>query len=371
MLKRLMKRALIIAGPTGVGKTDLAIRLARSVDGELISCDSVQVYRHLIIGANKEHMPDGVKQHLVDFVDLDQHFTAADFYEKCFETVREVSERGKVPILVGGTGFYMDWIVRGRPSAPATDPEVMSKVEDELCSVETWKDKLAVLELVDPDYAASLSENDLYRLKRALCVHRQTGNPLSSFSKKSPLQHDWRCFYLTADREALNRRIDVRCEKMIQCGLIHETKDLLSSGLLLKDSSPGRSIGYQETIQFLESSKSVDEFKAYLKNFQAVTRQYSRKQETWFGRMSEFKWIERPSLGEPLSDDFVNKLMNWFSMEKETFEVEIGPLNEKTRKLISCDKETNNKRMKKYSSRPEIFESDSKIIEFLAELNLD
>lgn len=366
-----MKRALIIAGPTGVGKTDLAVRLARSLDGELISCDSVQVYRHLIIGANKEQTPDGIKQHLVDFVELDQGFTAADFYEKCFQTVDDVLGRGKIPILVGGTGFYMDWIVRGRPSAPATDPVVLEKVEDELSSLETWKEKLAVLESVDPDYAASLSGNDLYRLKRALCVYRQTGNPLSSFSKKFPQQYDWRCFYLTADREALNRRIDVRCETMIHRGLVKETDELVSSGLLLKESSPGRSIGYQETIQFLESNRTIEDFRAYLKKFQAITRQYSRKQETWFAKMSEFKWIERPNLGEPLSDDFVEKFTDWFKTEKDSFEQDISLLNEQTRRLICLDKETNNKRMKKYSSRPEIFDSDSKIEEFLGGLNLD
>lgn len=365
-----MKRAIVIAGPTGVGKTELAVRLARKLNGELISCDSVQVYRHLEIGSNKESMPDGIPQHLVDFVDLDQPFTAADFFKACLETVEKVGAEGKVPILVGGTGFYLDWIVRGRPSAPATDPESLEAVRVELASLPDWKSKLSLLSSVDPEYAKSLSGNDLYRLERALAVHRHTGNPLSSFQKQSPVDYDWRCFYLTGDREGLNRNIDVRCEKMIKRGLIRETKDLVDRGLLLKDSSPGRSIGYQETIAFLESPKDIPSFKQYLANFQAVTRQYSRRQETWFRRMEEFKWIERTSLTAPISDSLVQTVADLYAKERSDFEETVDPVDQACREKILSDKDSNRKRMKKYSAKPAIFKSDDAISDFLSNINL-
>jgi tRNA A37 N6-isopentenylltransferase MiaA len=158
---------------------------------------------------------------------------------------------------------------------------------------------------------------------------------------------------------------------MVDCGLIQETDDLFSSGLLARESSPGRSIGYQETIQFLESGRSIEDFKQYLRGFQAVTRQYSRRQETWFRRLSEFKWIERPNLGQSLSDQFLDRIVKWYKLGKNDYVKDISAVDMRTRDLISSDKETNSKRMKKYSSMPEIFDSDSKISEFLASLNLD
>lgn len=140
VVRAMAKKAVIIAGPTGVGKTDLAVHLAKRLGGELISCDSVQVYKHLEIGANKDRFEEPA-QHLLDIVELDEAFTAADFYQRCLDTMVEVCGRGKVPILVGGTGFYMDWLVRGRPSAPPTDPVVAEQVQVELEPLSTWTEK--------------------------------------------------------------------------------------------------------------------------------------------------------------------------------------------------------------------------------------
>ena len=367
-LGRHMHRAIIIAGPTGVGKTDLALRLAQLLGGELISCDSVQVYKHLEIGANKDRS-SGVPQHLLDFVELDAPFTAADFYDRCFEQLEQVVARDRVPILVGGTGFYLDWLVKGRPSAPATDAEVMQQVDRDVDALAGWSQKLALLSAGDSEYAATLSVNDTYRLKRALAVFRQTGRPLSSFTKKAPATYDWRCFYLTADREALNRSIDARCERMVQRGLVQETKALVDAGLLRKDSSPGRAIGYHETIAFLEAAADgtdlVPKFRAYLGAFKAATRQYSRRQETWFRRMHDFKWIERPSLQAPLDSALIDRVACWYRLERGPFEDALGDTDAATRERIVGDSRANTKRMKMYCSKADFFDSDETIKAFL------
>lgn len=365
----MLRRAIVIAGPTGVGKTSLALRLAQRLGGDLISCDSVQVYRHLLIGANKEtDLPDGIQQYLVDEVELDEPFTAADFYERCWRAVEAVAGRGRVPILVGGTGFYVDWVVRGRPTAPATEPTVLAAVEEELKNLGSWKERLQLLSSVDPEYAEGLGDNDEYRLKRAICVHRQTGKPLSSYPKSSPQEYDWRCFYLAADREPLNRIIDLRCEQMIERGLIQETAGLMGKGLLKADTQAGRSIGYQETTAFLGTERTVADFQEYLRHFQAVTRQYSRRQELWFRRMSEFKWIERPALSEGLPDTFVEEVAKWYAMDKEAFEAELGPIDTGVRHKITGDTKRNIKRMKSYSSHLQIFHDKPTIEEFLSRL---
>jgi len=372
------QRAVIIAGPTGVGKTELAIRLAKILNGELISCDSVQVYKHLEIGSNKERIMDP-PQHLIDFVELDEPFTAANFYEKCWECMVELRRKGKVPILVGGTGFYMDWLVRGRPSAPATDPQVLQTVDEEIDKIDGWSNKILKLVEVDPDYAKTLCDNDVYRLKRALVVHRQTGMPLSSFPRNSPSQVDWRCFYLTADRELLNKNIDLRCERMIQRGLIQETKELWEAGRLVKESTPGRSIGYWETIEYLESIKNAESryelglaeesFPEYLNRFKAATRQYSRRQENWFRRMHEFKWVERPDMTRTFDQSFVERLVAWYQMEPEDFEKSIQNVDAEVRDRLGASCERNWKRMKTYcSKKSERFDSREKISNFLEEV---
>lgn len=263
--------------------------------------------------------------------------------------------------------------MRGRPSAPQTDPEVMKQVDREIDALESWNVKFEMLKSVDPVYASSLSENDEYRLKRALCVFKQTGYPLSSFKRGNAENFDWRCFYLTADREVLGRRIDLRCEMMVEKGLIQETRDLLESGKLLKESSPGRSIGYQETIKFLETVKEMDlertveAFEDYLESFQAVTRQYSRRQEHWFRRMSEFKWIKRSDFSQPLPSTTIDSIANWYQLPPDQFEKnnDLAKLDSGTRSEIMSDPVNNRKRMKTYISNKTIFGKKEAIESFI------
>lgn len=342
-----MKKVVIIGGPTGVGKSELAFRLAEELDGELISCDSVQVFRGLQIGANKTCSHSPHREHLLDLVDWTEEFSVADFYSHCTQKIDEVLERRKIPILVGGTGFYLDWILKGRPGAPPTDPQILKQVEREIetedssSNTQKWNMWWERLRSVDPEYAQVILPNDFYRLKRALAVHRSTGLPLSHFKRTAESvslskSYDFRCFFITADREYICRNIDSRCEEMLSRGLLEEVYNLKLAGFHA-NCQAGRSIGYFESLKFLSkleleqnlktllnegssitepnttntmedtkghivqtatntslpSKAIVKLFIEFLDEFKSATRQYSRKQENWFASKSEFKWIRR------------------------------------------------------------------------------
>lgn len=304
---------VIIGGPTGVGKSELAFRLAKHLEGELISCDSVQVYKHLEIGANKTAKDTPGREHLLDLVEWTEEFTAADFYDHCTGKIEEIMKRDKVPILVGGTGFYLDWILRGRPSAPPTDPEALKLVEEELEGEgpENWDKAFKLLQEVDSEYSKIILKNDYYRLKRALAVHRATGKPLSHYKRKpSPLleSYDFRCFFITADREYVCRNIDWRCEEMLVKGLLEEVAEFETRGLSV-DCKAGRSIGYFESLNLLKNLREIPDkehisaVNTFLYEFKSATRQYSRKQENWFASKSEFRWIRRPTPFEPIDPE--------------------------------------------------------------------
>jgi tRNA dimethylallyltransferase len=308
------KKVIIIGGPTGVGKSELAFKLAERIEGELISCDSVQVYKDLEIGANKTAKDIPGREHLLDLVEWTDEFTAADFHDHCTQKIEEIIGRDKVPILVGGTGFYLDWILRGRPSAPPTDPVTLKSVEEEL-EGKNWDEAFKLLQEVDPEYSKVILKNDFYRLKRSLAVHRATGLPLSNY-KRTPSKllesYDFRCFFITADREYICRNIDGRCEEMLVKGLLEEVRELSRRGLSL-DCKAGRSIGYFESLNLLEKFKEIPDekdfkqqkmiFLSFLDEFKSATRQYSRKQENWFASKTEFRWIRRPTPFNPINPE--------------------------------------------------------------------
>lgn len=287
----------------------------------------MQVYRSLTIGANKTPTP--VPQHLLDLVDWRQPFTAADFVDAASKCIRQVLARGATPILVGGTGFYLDWVVEGRPGAPPTDPAVLKDIEQQLAGL-SWEAAHGLLRTVDPEYAAIVLPNDYYRLKRALAVHRQTGQPLSAFKQRTladPIlaSMEWRCFYLThADRLGLLRHLDRRCEAMVQRGLLAEVIGLRRDGFS-QAYQAGRAIGYKEALDFLDAlevrsdscptslAHADDAFLRFLADFQSQTRQYTRRQEKWFAGKPHFRWIERASLETTeLSEALIEKVLQLF-----------------------------------------------------------
>lgn len=370
------KKVVIIGGPTGVGKSELAFHLADAIEGELISCDSVQVYKDLEIGANKTAKGTPGREHLLDLVDWNDEFTAADFYDHCTAKIEEIIGRQKVPILVGGTGFYLDWILRGRPSAPPTDPEALKAVEAGLDESD-WENSFKKLQEVDPEYSKVILPNDFYRLKRALAVHEATGFPLSHY-KRTPSKllesYDFRCFFVTADREYVCRNIDWRCEEMLVKGLLEEVDTLNKLGLT-RECKAGRSIGYSESFSLFESFKQLESnkkdlpekelilkrkeaFISFLEQFKSATRQYSRKQENWFASKSEFKWIRRPNPFTPIdpqTSPFFSTVLRALQVPREEYDDQDGWLAEEDALARDLVTDQVRKRMKCYRGPPTRF----------------
>lgn len=269
---------------------------------------------------------------MLDLVEWRQPFTAADFVRAASECIRQVLARGAIPILVGGTGFYLDWIVEGRPGAPPTDPTILEAIERQLVNI-SWEEAHNLLREVDPEYASVILPNDYYRLKRALAVHRQTGQPLSSFKVRSMADStlasiEWRCFYLThSNRLALLRHLDRRCELMVQRGLINEVLGLRRDGFSQLYQS-GRAIGYKEALDFLDVLKAQPPpsimqadaaFLRFLADFQGQTRQYTRRQEKWFAGKAHFRWVERASLEADLGEELIENVLRMLHASPEAW----------------------------------------------------
>lgn len=367
-------KVIVITGPTAVGKSNLALTLCRnasqSVTGEIITVDSVQVYRALDIGSNKPSKEEQaeVPHHLLDVLEPNapEAFTAGDFVRKAEEAIDDALARGRIPVVVGGTSMYTQWLVQGRPDAPKSDPEVELKARGILAPFQNkndWEGGLALLAARNPDRASKLHANDWYRLERALEVTFMTSPP-SSFSSSSSCssfngvrsqsltsKYDFRCFFLIAPREELCHVIDQRCLQMVEKGLLEETASLLSAGVLDPSSPPGRAIGYRQAIEYLskEGVKNKEEeavaLKLFLKDFATATRRYAKQQMVWYRAQPEFIWLRWNLLD--LAPALASLHASFKEDEMSHFERRRGGAQEALRKENMME----GKRMKAYTSK--------------------
>ncbi len=288
-----MKRypLIVLAGPTGVGKTNLSIQLARELGAEILSADSMQVYRRMDIGTAKPSPAQQaqVQHHLIDLVDPDQDFSVADYQAQFYQTVQAVLERGKLPLMVGGTGLY----IRACTQSFVFDPDGANRqLRFELRRLADENGSAALhrrLAQVDPAAAARIHPNDLVRIIRALEVYDATGTPLSTLQPKRNSDFQFRTIYLVLDRnrDELYQRIDARVEQMLEAGLVHEVQSLLEMGYG-PDLKPMQSLGYRQIAQFLAGEISFDEGVAQIKQ---QTRHYAKRQLTWFRREPADCWL--------------------------------------------------------------------------------
>ena len=287
-------RLLVIQGPTASGKTELAIRIAESLGGEIINADSMQVYRGMDIGTAKPS-PDlqkRVRHHLLDIVSPDKNFSAGDFRREAVKAISEIHSRGAKPILVGGTGLYIRVLLKGLVEVPPADPEYRKELQ-ELIERSGGDFLLSKLALLDPVSAAALHPNDHVRIIRALEVFRQSGSPISAFRDRHGFmaeEYDYLKIGIRLSREELYSRINRRVECMIDEGLEDEVKGLLASGYDLELKSM-KSIGYREMCSYLAGECTIDEAVELIKR---NTRRYCKRQETWFRGDSEIYWVEYP-----------------------------------------------------------------------------
>jgi len=295
-----MKDLIVLTGPTAVGKTSLSIALAKAVDGEIISADSMQVYKYMNIGTAKitEEEKCGIPHFLIDELEPDEEFNVTIFKNKVMGYIKDIKSRGKVPIIVGGTGFYIQSVIYDINFNEYGDDSNVRKKYEAMAETLGKSELHKKLALVDREYADSVSENNVKKVVRALTFFEMTGEKLSEHNKRerersSPF--DFAYFVLTMDRKKLYERIDKRVDLMFDMGLVDEVKALMAKGYD-KSLVSMQGIGYKEVIDYLSGKTSLEECIDIIKR---DTRHFAKRQLTWFKREKVVTYIDK--------DEFVSE----------------------------------------------------------------
>ena len=282
---------LILTGPTAVGKTDLSIKLAKLLDGEIISADSMQVYKHMDIGSakvSKEEM-GGIVHHMIDIVDPDQEFSVSDYSYKAEVIINDIYSRGKFPIITGGTGLYLNSILYNMDFANSqSDPQIRKDLEKIL--EERGIDHLySILESISPATAKRIHKNNTKRVIRAIEIYK-TGGKLGDFSQDLIPKTKYKPYIivLNRDRDHLYKRINYRVDLMFELGLVEEVKNLYDKGYR-RELTSMKGIGYKEILDYFEGKISIEEARALIKQ---SSRRYAKRQITWFKRYDQALWLD-------------------------------------------------------------------------------
>lgn len=303
---------IVLTGPTAVGKTSLSIRLAKAVGGEIISADSMQVYRHMDIGSAKvtrEEM-DGVPHHLIDILDPNEEFNVVVFKNRAKAAMEEIRSRGRIPVIAGGTGFYIQALVY---DIDFKENEEGGKIRRELEALADKEGEACLHHLltqVDPESARAIHPNNVKRVIRALEYYRQTGEKISVHNeterrKESPYQLFY--YVLNAGRETLYQRIDSRVDEMIEKGLVKEVQALKAMGCT-RDLVSMQGLGYKEILDYLDGKTTLEEAIYILKR---DTRHFAKRQLTWFRRERDVRWLNLPEFDNDYDKVLSHILQEW------------------------------------------------------------
>lgn len=294
------KPLIILAGPTAVGKTSLSIRLAKETGGEIISADSMQVYRHMDIGSakiTKEEM-EGVPHYLVDVLEPEEEFNVVRFQQMAEEAAERIWEKGKIPLVVGGTGFYIQALLYDIDFTENDGDESYRRQLEQKASDEEGASELyEMLKAVDLKAAQEIHPRNIKRIVRALEFYHQTGKKISEHNetqrqKMSPYNYAY--FVLTDERGRLYERIDRRVDLMMEQGLLDEVRYLKERGVR-KDSTAMQGLGYKELYAYLEGEYPLDEAVRIIKR---DTRHFAKRQLTWFKRERDVIWTDKSVIGQ-------------------------------------------------------------------------
>lgn len=313
-------KIIVIVGPTAVGKTSLSIALAKRFDGEIISGDSMQIYKQLDIGTAKATLTErsGIPHYLIDEVSAAENYTVSDFQKRARCLIQEISAKGKVPIIVGGTGLYMESLLYDVSFGGKGENDGIFRAEKEAEAAEhgslyVWEE----LKKADPIAAENIHVNNVRRVIRALEVLHVTGRPFSASQNeretKEPL-YDANIIGLTTDRALLYKRINKRVEEMIDQGLETEARWLVEQGL--QEAQAMRGIGYKEWLPYFNGEGTVS---SVVESIQQNSRRYAKRQFTWFrNRMKDVEWwnlVERPESEKDLIEE-VQQFLNQTTLER-------------------------------------------------------
>lgn len=293
-----MRPLIVLTGPTAVGKTALSIKLAKEVNGEILSADSMQVYRGMDIGSAKirpEEM-QGIPHHLIDVLEPDQEFNVVVFQRLCRQALEGIYGRGHIPILTGGTGFYIQAVLRDIDFTENPENTDYRRQLEQLASERGSQVLHEMLKEVDPEAAQAIHSHNVKRMIRALEFYRLTGQKISEHNEReaertSPYRYCY--FVLSDDRETLYRRIEERVDRMLEEGLVEEVQGLMDRGCH-RDMVSMQGLGYKEILDFLAGEITLEEAVYRIK---IGTRHFAKRQLTWFRRESDVIWLNKPDYG--------------------------------------------------------------------------
>ena len=287
-----MEKVIVICGPTASGKTSLSIELAKKINGEIVSCDSMQIYKDMTIGTAKPTVQEmqGIKHYLIDFVSPDIRYSVADYKKDAINAIKEILSKGKVPIIVGGTGLYLESLIYG---IEFNEIEVDLEYRKELEKIEKEKgleELYEMAEAIDKQAMEKISHQDRKRICRVLEIYHSTGKTKTQLeieSRKNGPDYDYLLFGINFEREILYDRINKRVDIMIEAGLIDEVKTLLKKYNYFPTAMQG--LGYKEVVDYLKGNTTKEEM---IEKIKMETRRYAKRQLTWFRKYKNITWLD-------------------------------------------------------------------------------
>lgn len=284
---------IVIAGPTASGKTKLSIELAKQINGEIISSDSMQIYKWMDIGTAKvtKEEAEGIKHYLIDIIEPNERYTVSNFKKDAENAIEEILSKGKTPIVVGGTGLYIDSLIYGIEYQDMEFDEeyrikLMEQAETEEGLYQLYNEALKI----DKQAMEKISPNDTKRIVRILEIYHSTGKTKTELeieSRKNGVKYNYHVFVVNMDREKLYERINLRVDMMINAGLIEEVKDICNRYNSFPTAMQG--LGYKEVVEYLENKTSKDEM---IDKIKKESRHYAKRQLTWFRKDKNFIWLD-------------------------------------------------------------------------------
>ena len=302
-------KVIVICGPTASGKTALSIELAKKINGEIISADSMQIYKDMDIGTAKPDMEEmqGIKHYLLDFVKPDTRYSVAEFKIDATKAIEEILQKGKVPIVVGGTGLYIDTLIYGIEYNDIKIDEEYRKELEEIVEKQGLEVLYKKAQEIDAKAMGKISPNDKKRIMRVLEIYKATGKTKTeqeAESRKNGIKYDYKVFALNMDREILYNRINLRVDIMIEKGLIEEVQKLKEKYNEFPTAMQG--LGYKEVVEYLENRTTKEEM---IEKIKMETRRYAKRQLTWFRKNKDTIWIDSTKARE----ENVNFIANYIS----------------------------------------------------------
>lgn len=304
-----MQKVIVICGPTASGKTNLSIELAKKIDGEIVSCDSMQIYKDMNIGTAKVKQEEmqGIPHYLIDFVLPNKRYSVADYQKDAITAIEQIIEKGKVPIVVGGTGLYIDSLIYGIKYQDIKVDEKYRKELEDIANKEGLSKLYEMAKLIDSKAMEKISSNDKKRIMRVLEIYKATGKTKTQQeieSRKEKVKYDYKVFAIDMERQVLYERINKRVDIMIKEGLIDEVKQMLKKYKTFPTAMQG--LGYKEVVSYLNGEYTKDEM---IEKIKMETRRYAKRQLTWFRKNKETIWINGQDSVEKNVNEIIKNML--------------------------------------------------------------